>query len=202
MNNWDDRLSGLSSSLFPPSTPLGQLPISGYRSDDPKWQPRLSAVLLPLVLSPQPALVLTVRSDGMSSHAGQVALPGGCREDAEPFPVQTALREAHEETGINPECVEVLGLMQQFDTISAYRIVPVVGVIRQEPTFCPCPDEVRKIFTVPLDRVFDADSYCRHQVRHLHKEYEVWSMRSDCWPVWGATAAILADLANLAAASR
>jgi len=202
MNNWDDRLSGLSSVLFPPSTALEHLPVSGYRSEQPDWQPRLSAVLLPLVLVPQPVLVLTVRSHGMSRHAGQVALPGGCREDAEPFPVQTALREAHEETGINPECVEVLGLMQQFDTISEYRIVPVVGVIRQEQVFRPCPDEVSKIFTVPLERVFDAESYCRHQVRHHSKEYEVWSMRSDCWPVWGATAAILADLANLAAPNR
>jgi 8-oxo-dGTP pyrophosphatase MutT (NUDIX family) len=201
MSNWDDRLSGLSSVLFPPSTPLAHLPISGYRSDDPNWQPRLSAVLLPLVLAPQPALVLTVRSDGMSRHAGQVALPGGCPENAEPFPVQTALREADEETGIKPGCVEVLGLMQQFDTISAYRIIPVVGLIRQEQILRRCPQEVYKIFTVPLERVVDADSYCRHQVRHLRKEYEVWSMRSDCWPVWGATAAILADFAHLASSN-
>lgn len=196
MSSWDDRLSRLSSVLFSPSTPVDQLPVGGYRPDEADWRPRLAGVLLPLVLVPEPCLVLTVRSEAMSSHAGQVALPGGGREADEPFPVQTALRETQEETGIDPGSVEILGLMQQFDTISAYRIVPVVGVVRQPQIFRPCPREVRQVFTVPLERVLDVASYCRHRVRRHRRNDEVWSMRTDCWPIWGATAAILADLAN------
>jgi 8-oxo-dGTP pyrophosphatase MutT (NUDIX family) len=69
-----------------------------------------------------------------------VALPGGGHEGNESFPVQTALRETFEETGIEIATVEVMGLMQCFDTISNYRIVPVVGVIDERPSaFRPCP---------------------------------------------------------------
>lgn len=195
----DDRLGGLSSVLFPPDTPVDDLPVSGYRPYDQasEWRPRQAAVLLPFVRSPEPELVLTVRSDAVATHAGQVALPGGGHEGSEAFPVQTALRETFEETGIDAGSVEVVGLMQRFDTISNYRIVPVVGVIDQRPVFKACPREVRTIFTVPLERVFNPASYCQHEVRREGQTFEVWSMRTDCWPIWGATAAILAHLAQL-----
>ncbi|MEE4637510.1 MAG: CoA pyrophosphatase [Wenzhouxiangella sp.] len=201
MSDPDDRLDRLSSGLFSPDTPLDQLAVDGYRPPgEVVWRPRPAAVLVALIRSPEPSLVLTVRSDFLASHAGQVAFPGGSREGDEPFPVTTALREANEETGIEPVSVRVLGLMRQFDTITAYRVVPVVGVLETAPRFKPCPQEVRTVFTVPLDRALDPASYCRHQVRHRQREYEVWSMRSECWSVWGATAAVLAGLADLAAA--
>jgi 8-oxo-dGTP pyrophosphatase MutT (NUDIX family) len=200
MTDPGDRLDRLSSRLFSPDTPLDQLAVDGYQPPGGVvWRPRPAAVLVALIRSPEPALVLTVRSGQMASHAGQVAFPGGGREGNEPFPVTTALREAREETGIAADSVRVLGLMRQFDTITAYRVVPVVGVLESAPLFRPCPREVRTVFTVPLDRALNRDSYCRHQVRHRRREYEVWSMRSECWAVWGATAAILASLADMAA---
>ena len=196
----DGRLAGLSSILFPPDTPADQLHVSGYRPYDlaSNCQPRQAAVLLGLILRPEPELVLTVRSGEVSTHAGQVALPGGGREGREAFPVQTALRETLEETGIEPASVEVIGLMQCFDTITEYRIVPVVGIIEHRPTFRPCAREVRTVFTVPMARVLDPKSYCQHEVRRDGQTFEVWSMRTDCWPIWGATAAILAHFSALA----
>ncbi len=158
-------------------------------------------MLLPFIRSPEPELILTVRSDLVATHAGQVALPGGGREGTEVFPVRTALRETFEETGVNVDSVEVVGLMQRFDTISNYRIVPVVGLIDQRPVFRPCQQEVRTIFTVPLERVLNPDSYCQHEILRDGKTFEVWSMRTDCWPIWGATAAILAHLAQLVSGS-
>lgn len=201
MTELDDRLERLSSVLYPLDTPVDELHVDGYRPVAKVWRPRAAAVLVPLVRAPEPALVLTVRSGHMASHAGQVALPGGGRHGDEQFPVTTALREASEETGIAAESVRVLGLMRQFDTISAYRVVPVVGLLEHAPVFRPCPREVRSVFTVPLRRVLDPASYCRHRVAHRQRDYEVWSMRSERWLIWGATAAILAHLAELVAGS-
>lgn len=194
----EDRLSRLSSALYPPHYPLEDLLVDGYRPEAGAWRPRAAAVLVPIVLKPTPAVLLTVRSDALKSHAGQVALPGGGRSGNECFPLDTALREAEEEIGIDPVCVKILGLARCFDTISAYRVVPVVGLIDSAPQLQACPREVRCIFSAPLERVLDVASYRRHQVRHHHRDYEVWSMLSEQWPIWGATAAILAHLAGLA----
>lgn len=197
MTEADDRLKRLSSVLFPLGTALADLPVDGYKPHSVNWRPRSAAVLLPIITEPEPALILTVRSDELKSHAGQVAFPGGGREANEAFPLNTALREAHEEVGINPGQVKALGLMRCFDTITAYRIVPVVGLIRGPWQANACPREVRQVFRLPLAEALQPTAYRRHLVRRQQREYPVWSMRSACWPIWGATAAILSHLAEL-----
>ena len=194
------KLPCLFSALFPPDTPFDDLPVQGFRpSSSRDWRPRQAAVLVPVVLEPEPALILTVRSHALKNHAGQVAFPGGGREGDEPFPQHTALREAEEEIRIEGQAVEVKGLTACFDTISSYRIVPVVGLVHGAPCFQPCPREVLTIFRLPLSEALDPQAYRMHLVRHQQRQYEVLSMRSARWPIWGATAAILAHLAGLAA---
>lgn len=198
----EDRLEGLFSALFPPDTPVDTLPVDGFKPSTEIWRPRLAAVLVPIVLEPEPAVVLTVRSHALKSHAGQVAFPGGGRDPGEAFPLSTALREAEEEVGIAPGQVEVRGFTCCFDTITAYRIVPVVGILRGDTRFQACPREVLKVFRLPLSEALDPAAYRSHRVSHRARSYQVWSMRSACWPVWGATAAILVHLAQLAAGCR
>lgn len=193
-------MARLVQSLHPATTPPDDLPLDGFRpGSDVTWRPRPSSVLVPIVLSPQPSLILTVRSGAMASHPGQVALPGGGVSAGDAYPIGTALREAQEEIGIDPATVTVLGLMHRFDTITGYRIVPVVGVLPVLPKLAACPREVGFIFSVPLARALNPASYRRHRIRHKGRDYPVWSMRTECWPIWGATAAILASLADLAA---
>lgn len=192
------RLERLASGLFDPAQPWSDLPIDGYKPPSASWQPRQAAVLIPIVLEPEPALLLTVRSHALKSHAGQVAFPGGGRDGQEDFPLQTALREAHEEIGIEPEQVRILGMLRCFDTISIYRIVPVVGLVQGALNFVPCPREVRSVFRLPLDLALDLSAYRQHAIRHRQRSYEAWSMRSARWPVWGATAAMLQHLAQIA----
>lgn len=191
-------MEGLASGLFDAGQPWSSLPVDGYKPPDAAWQPRQAAVLIPIVLEPEPALLLTVRSHALKSHAGQVAFPGGGRDGCEDFPVRTALREAHEEVGIEPAQVQILGLLPCFDTISVYRIVPVVGLVQGAPRFVPCPREVRSVFRLPLDQALDLSAYRQHAIRHRQRSYKVWSMRSARWPVWGTTAAMLQHLAQLA----
>lgn len=194
----ENGLTRLASALFSPQTPLEALPVGGFKPDATVWRPRLAAVLVPIVLEPEPSLILTVRSHALKSHAGQVAFPGGGRDPQESFPVATALREAQEEVGIEPAAVEVMGLTRCFDTITAYRIVPVVGIVRGALRLQACPREVLTVFRLPLVEALDRGSYRLHHVQHRRRRYEVLSMRSACWPVWGATAAILSHIAELA----
>lgn len=192
------QLAVLSQKLNRIDARPDSLPVGGYRPPAGAWMPRPAAVLIPILLEPEPRVILTVRSRGMISHAGQVALPGGGHSGDEDYPLETALREASEEIGIEQENVSILGLLDGFDTISAWRVIPVVGTISGQINLKPCAREVCEIFSLPLSQVLDSASYRRHTViRHGHG-YEVLSMNSGIRTVWGATAAILHDLARRA----
>ncbi len=195
----ESALSRLAQQLFPIETPADTLPIRGYRPPGGGWQPRAAAVLVPILEHPEPSVVLTVRGRALPSHAGQVALPGGGRLQGESFPLATALREAAEEISLDPTQVEPMGLMSRFDTISAWRIIPVVARVRVPVSLVPRRGEVQTLFRLPLADVLDQSSYRRHWIRRDGQQYEVWSMRSSLWPIWGATAAILHELATRAA---
>jgi len=192
-----ERLARLASLLHAPATPVDDLPVLGYRASNPEGEPDTAAVLLLMVRYPEPGVVMTVRSRDLTKHAGQVALPGGRREIGEHFPLATALREAKEEIGIGPEQVRILGLLDQVDTISNFRITPVVGVADSSADLMACPDEVREVFTLPLEWVLDPDRYRRHQVVRGGRSFDMWSMAGGHWPIWGATATILQHLARL-----
>jgi 8-oxo-dGTP pyrophosphatase MutT (NUDIX family) len=189
-------LTELAAALHPLHSAPENLPVRGFKPPDGRWRPRPAAVLIAILLEPRPQVVLTVRSQAMAAHAGQVALPGGQRDGSEAFPLTTALREAAEEVGINSANVEPLGLLDNFDTISSFRITPVVAIVRGPVLLRPCPDEVLEIFCMPLSRVMDCDSYRRHAITRDGFTFEAWSMKSGCRPVWGATAAILQELAE------
>ncbi len=192
-----DAVDALSVSLHGLDVSPDTLPVRGFRPQEGAWHPRPAAVLVAIVMKPEPSLILTVRSKAMIKHAGQVALPGGGKSGSEGFPVQTALREASEEVGINPDGVELLGFLDRFDTITAYRITPVVGRIAQPVTLSACPSEVSEVFLLPLDQALDPSSYRRHEITRNGFTFEVWSMKYGTRPIWGATAAILHQLAQI-----
>lgn len=156
---------------------------------------RRAAVLIPIALYPAPSVLLTVRSGQLTVHAGQVALPGGRPQPGELCPVATALRETHEEVGIESDRIEVIGLLDRFETISGYRVVPVVGLINQPVILRPCPREVGAVFWMPWQRVADPVSYRRHRIVRDGRRYLTHSVAAEHWPVWGATASILHQLA-------
>ncbi len=192
------RLAVLSNNLNSLESRPANLPVHGYRPPAGPWRPRPAAVLIPILLEPEPRVILTVRSAGMTSHAGQVALPGGGRSGDENYPTDTALREAGEEIGLNRDQIELLGLLDGFDTISAWRVIPVVAAIAAPVRLQPCDHEVREIFSLPLEQVLDSGSYRRHTVIRRGQGLEMYSMNSGIRTVWGATAAILHDLAGRA----
>lgn len=114
---------------------------------------RDAAVLLPLVRIDNTWHILMIRRTASERdyHSGQVAFPGGKWETTDASLTATALREAEEEIGLKPDNVEVLGQLPPHYSISAYRITPIVGIIKEWPTpLVLAPDEVARAFTMPL----------------------------------------------------
>lgn len=141
-----------------------------------------------------PALVLTVRPQHMASHAGQISFPGGRREPGETN-VETALREAHEEIGLAPDSVEVLGqLTPLYIPPSNYCVYPVVGATGTRPSLFPADGEVAAILHVPVSRILDPT--CRvvrnRQIRGAAIEAPCFHIPPH--EIWGATAMMLAEL--------
>lgn len=157
--------------------------------------PRPAAVLIGLVEREAGLTVLlTRRADTLRSHTGQVALPGG-RQDPGERPWETALREAHEEVGLEPHFVNLVGLSTPYETGSGYLITPVVGFVRPGFVLQPNPGEVADIFETPFGFLMDPDNYEEHE-RELPngEKRRFYAATHDERYIWGATAGILRAL--------
>lgn len=162
---------------------------------DPGDRP-LAAVLAPLYDDEDGLVrvILTKRPDTMPTHAGHIAFPGGRPEAGDDGPVGTALREAHEEVGIEPSRVEVLGFLEPIDTVEFTRLViPVVGKVETPLDLVPSEREVDKIYTPLLSELADADRWWSIP----WNGWEVWYYELDGDTLWGATARMVRLLVGL-----
>ena len=183
-------------------------------ADPPIWTPELvcepqfgeraplrAAVLLPLVMRERLTLLLTLRSVHLPSHAGQIALPGGKLDASDANAVAAALRETHEEIGIEPERIEVLGTLPEYVTGTAFVITPVVGLLAPGFELRPNPGEVDDVFEVPLDFLMDPANHRRHAWDWEGAVREWYSMPYDDAGqerfIWGATAGMLRNFYRL-----
>ncbi|QXD14268.1 CoA pyrophosphatase [Rhodocaloribacter litoris] len=144
-----------------------------------------------------PAVLLTVRRSHLNHHAGQVSFPGGRREPGETLR-ETALRETHEEVGLPPDAVDVLGpLTPLYIPPSRFCVHPFVGITRHRPALRPHDAEVADVLAVPLAHLLDPATR-RRAPRLLHGQaVEVPFFAVNGYEVWGATAMMLAELLAL-----
>ncbi len=155
-----------------------------------------AAVLVPIIHGERPGILLTKRSSRLKSHAGQVAFPGGRVEPGDASVEAAALREAHEEIGLHAGHVEVAGRLPDYVTGTGFLIAPVLALLPDGLELTPSEAEVEAIFTLPLAVLLDPNAPERRRAYFRGRSREFW-----VWPhpdhyIWGATAAILVNLAH------
>jgi len=193
--SWRDRLL---AAVSPFESGVQSLQVNGFRPPGVEYYrpTKTAAVLVPVLDIEQPEVVLTRRADHLVKHAGQVSFPGGAAEDHDDSAVQTALREAWEEIGLPPERTRPIGFLDRMDTISDYRVLPVVAMVQWPVTWKLDVREVAEVFTVPLSVAVDRKRYSMKEVMRDGHKYVIWSLQWEKHVIWGATAAMLLNLAS------
>lgn len=200
----DDFLARAATGLSP-HPPGPDDPTSNPRGDhslDPDGSAlmpppphRRAAVLVPVTVRPEGlSLILTQRAANLRDHSGQVALPGGKIDPADPGPADAALREAHEEIGLTPAAVRLLGYLDPYLSGTGFLVTPVIGLVTPDAAIRPNPAEVADVFEVPLPILMDR--------AHYRLCSRVWQGRSRWFYavtfgdrlIWGVTAGILNNL--------
>jgi 8-oxo-dGTP pyrophosphatase MutT (NUDIX family) len=212
----DDHLPAVSAARFAPAQMRRRF------AAPPSWEPEIkvegrfeerepasASVLVPLVLRDEMTVLLTLRTDHLNDHPGQISFPGGRAEPEDADAVATALREAHEEIGLEAFEVEVLGSLPTYTTGTGFVVTPVVGLVGPKASLRPDPMEVADVFEVPLGWLMNPSNHQRHSVdiAGLRREFISipWS-GSDAngaprrYFIWGATAAMLRNLYRFLAA--
>ncbi len=184
----------------PPSLPL--VPTRGDYDLNPSAHalaPRgllPAAVLLPIVARAEPTILFTKRSEDLPRHAGQVSFPGGGVQDGDASLVATALRELTEETGIAADFVTVMGFLDVHETGTGYAILPVVGRLSEGFVLEPDAREVAQVFEAPLAFFLDPANRREDVLEWKGGTRRVYAFEVETHYIWGATAAILVNLAQ------
>ena len=164
----------------------------GFRLPGREGEPTPAAVLVPLVNRPEGlALLLTQRSADLPDHPGQISFPGGRVEPDDASIAAAALRETAEEVGLAPERVTILGELPDYETVTGYRVTPVVGWVEPPIALAPDPVEVADVFEVPLAFVLDPANQQRHHRMLGTVRRDYWAIPYADRYIWGATAAML-----------
>lgn len=158
---------------------------------------RPAGVLIAIRPDPQgPRLYLTKRSSALKHHPGQIAFPGGKQDATDETIISTALREAHEEIGLEPGNVEILGTLPGHETVTGFHVTPVIGLIKAG--FEPVAElgEVEEIFDVPFEHVLDVTNFSVQSRRWRGTRRHYYTVPFGPYYIWGATARMLRALAD------
>lgn len=155
-----------------------------------------AAVLVGIIDQPNPSVILTRRPMHMKKHAGQISFPGGKLENSDKDANHAALREAHEEIGLHPQFVDVIGCLDVYQIGSGYKICPIVAKVNKGYSLQADPNEVDEIFELPLDFLMVEDNYKLNSKNWLGKDRRYYVLEYEQHVIWGATAGMLKNLAD------
>lgn len=156
-----------------------------------------AAVLVGIVLHEGAwQILLTKRAETLRQHTGQIAFAGGRKDAQDDSLTATALREADEETAIPITAWQTFAPLPFYDTPSGYRVTPVPAVCTQPVNPKANPDEVAKIFYLPLDFALNLQNYTFRQLHHNNQTLALPTLPSRHYDIWGLTAIILYGLAE------
>ncbi|MDE1974837.1 MAG: CoA pyrophosphatase [Hyphomicrobiales bacterium] len=155
---------------------------------------RPAAVLVPIIDRDEPTVLFTLRTQDLTSHAGQVAFPGGKIDPGDESPVAAALREAKEEIGLAPMLIEPIGYLDLYLTFSGFRILPTVARVKPEFALTLNPREVTETFEVPLEFLMTPGNQQRRSREWKGIQREYYAIPFGDRYIWGITAGILRNL--------
>ena len=175
--------------------PGDHVPIEGDDFDRAHGTYAPAAVLIAITDRPEPGVLLTLRQLHLKRHAGQVAFPGGRVDPEDRDAIAAALREAREEIGLEPALVEVVGTSDVYRVGTGFAVTPVVGVVPPDLNLAPHEDEVAAVFETPLAFLLAPGNHARKYMHWEGRERHFYEMIWEDRRIWGATAAMIVNLA-------
>ncbi len=158
-----------------------------------------AGVLIPVTcVNDQPEIILTLRSKRLSTHSGEVAFPGGRRDPGDVDLSYTALRETHEEIGLPPDLVEMIGPMNSLVSRFGIKVTPYVGIVPDVFDLKPNESEIEEVFRVPVSFFMEDRREMTHRIDYEGRSWYVPSYRYEGFKIWGLTALMLAEFINVA----
>ncbi|WP_373187256.1 CoA pyrophosphatase [Halopseudomonas sp.] len=158
-----------------------------------------AGVLIPVTcVHDRPEIILTVRSQRLSTHSGEVAFPGGRRDPGDVDLQYTALRETHEEIGLLPELVDVVGPLGSLVSRFGIKVTPYVGIVPDVFDLVPNAGEIETVFRVPVSFFLEDRREMTHRIDYEGRSWYVPSYRYEGHKIWGLTALMLAEFVNIA----
>ncbi|XP_051129067.1 nudix hydrolase 15, mitochondrial-like [Andrographis paniculata] len=180
------------------ATPVAQQPSEGFR-------PKRAAVLICLFEGDDGEfrVILTKRSSRLSTHSGEVSLPGGKAEEIDASDADTATREAKEEIGLDPSMVNVVACLEPFLSKHLLRVIPVIGILSNNKEFHPSPNaaEVEAVFDAPLEMFLKDENRRCEEREWMGEKYLIhlfdYEVNGNKYLIWGLTAGILIRAASI-----
>ncbi len=157
-------------------------------------QPKSAAVLVPVVMRPEPTLLFTERSSDLRQHSGQIAFPGGRVDPTDASIAAAAYREAEEEIGLEGRHIEVLGYLDAYLSTTNYLVMPVVAAVTPGYTLTLNPHEVAHTFEVPLGFLMDPSHHELHSREWKGRLRRFYAIPYREHYIWGVTAGIVRNL--------
>ena len=164
---------------------------------DQKFNFLEASVLIPiLTFKKDLEILLTKRSNSLKNHPGQIAFPGGKKDQIDSSPIETALRETQEEVGLNPKNVEIIASLPSHKTATGFVIRPYLGLINQPFSETLRQGEVDEIFTVPYEYILNENNFSIQTRKWNGSQRSYYVVPYGPYYVWGATARILLNLSR------
>lgn len=156
-----------------------------------------AAVLMPIICQPEPALLLTLRASGLSTHGGEVAFPGGRFDQTDLNLQTTALRESHEEVGLLADDVQLIRAMTPLVSRHGVHVTPFVGLIAPDIRYQPNEAEIAAVFNVPLKFFCSDPRQVTHRIDYLGQSWYIPCYQYGSYKIWGLTAMMIVELVNV-----
>ena len=196
-NHKSRHITNIKSNLLKYGSCSSDFDLNPDMNLDQKFNFLEASVLIPiLTFKKDLEILLTKRSNNLKNHPGQIAFPGGKKDQIDNSPIETALRETQEEVGLNPKNVEIIASLPSHKTATGFVIKPYLGLINQPFSETLRQGEVDEIFTVPYEYILNEKNFSIQTRKWNGSQRSYYVVPYGPYYVWGATARILLNLSR------